>query len=117
MTTVHVEEHDMLGSDDKFWNKWQDISKKWLGYQVILTGLQQECLTQDKTDADAAQRYFDGNLDREDAEGVFCFLKRGESQILEEDEVVAKRWKILLLNPEIATKWEAMQSGQSSGST
>ncbi|GBE85534.1 hypothetical protein SCP_0800510 [Sparassis crispa] len=105
-----VEERDELGSDDAFWEVYSNENGERLRYQQILDKLKARRADQSACDAAAAHSYFDGNLERADANGAFRYHKRGVWYTHSKDTDIAKHWRSLLKNSlEIAHSWASMQ--------
>ncbi|GBE85378.1 hypothetical protein SCP_0705730 [Sparassis crispa] len=66
-----VEERDELGSDDAFWDVYSNENGERLRYQQILDKLKARRADRSACNAAAARSYFDGNLERADANGAF----------------------------------------------
>ncbi|KAJ7810154.1 hypothetical protein B0H14DRAFT_2524424 [Mycena olivaceomarginata] len=105
-----VEERQRFGSEDDFWNKYSREDHTRLRYQQILDAWKEARESQERSDAKDARRFFNGNLDHSDADGVFAYTKSGQRRIKEKDSAVAEIWRDLLVsNADIARRWAAIQ--------
>ncbi|KAJ6544720.1 hypothetical protein B0H10DRAFT_2244129 [Mycena sp. CBHHK59/15] len=103
-----VEERQRFQSEEQFWRKYTTADNAHLRYQQILDALKEVRESQEKSDADAARRFFDNNLDHPDADGAFAYTKSGQRRIKEKDSAVAEIWRELLANnADIARRWAA----------
>lgn len=109
-----VEEYETFESSVEFWNEYRDEQGNLLSYTSLLEKLKakrgksnQENYTDD---ANAARKYFGGDLGRSDANNTFTYRKGGKKITYKTDKEVAVRWhKLLEENEEIRRKWEGMQ--------
>lgn len=81
---------------EAFWNAFRDDDGSHLGFQAILNILKDKRDEVDNADAQAAVRFFRGNLDHPDAKGAFRYTKTGQSFLLSKPSVIAQRWRALL---------------------
>jgi hypothetical protein len=105
-----VEERQRFRSEDDFWSKYSREDHTRLRYQQILDALKEARESQERSDAKDARRFFNGNLDHSEADGVFAYTKSGQRRIKEKDSAVAEIWRDLLVsNADIAQRWAAIQ--------
>ncbi|KIP01155.1 hypothetical protein PHLGIDRAFT_42940, partial [Phlebiopsis gigantea 11061_1 CR5-6] len=90
-----VEARERYESLEAFWNAFRDDDGSHLGFQAILNILKDKRDEVDNADAQAAVRFFRGNLDHPDAKGAFRYTKTGQSFLLSKPSVIAQRWLAL----------------------
>jgi hypothetical protein len=107
----------MFVSGAEFWEQYKSPNGGKMGYQHILDALKakREAKIRDsfRDDAEAARRYFDGNLAHQDANDAFKYKKNGKDRWYVKDKDIAIRWRRLLeANPDVKAKWEGMRDAE-----
>ncbi|KAJ7150519.1 hypothetical protein C8R43DRAFT_1191802, partial [Mycena crocata] len=101
-----VEERQKFATEEAFWMRYTTPGGVRLRYQQILDTLKQARESEEKSDADAARRFFHNNLDHVDADGAFAYTKSGQRRVKTKDSAVAEIWRDLLAtNTDIARRW------------
>lgn len=109
-----MEEYEMFGSVDAFWDAHTNEHGNRLGYTQILHVLKGKrkasYVNTYTTDADAARTFFEGDLGRPEAKGAFSYRKSNVVKVYTSDEKIALSWRNLLEeDEEIRLQWEQRQ--------
>ncbi|OBZ68156.1 hypothetical protein A0H81_11958 [Grifola frondosa] len=88
-----VDEKVRLGSEDAFWREYTSSDGTRFRYQQILNCLKNNRKHANAQDAATAQAYFNNNLGREDAQGVFAYSKSRSAKVCTKEAVIARKWR------------------------
>ncbi|KAJ7263510.1 hypothetical protein C8J57DRAFT_1513006 [Mycena rebaudengoi] len=80
-----VENCQRFPGEEAFWSKYSTSDSTHLRYQQILDALKDARELKDKADAEAARKFFNGNMDHPDADGALAYTKSGQLRIKGKD--------------------------------